>query len=288
MVGSLYRKNYRETGELIQPSDAPSLSSYLLDHPDPYKPFLPLLTYSSNPEDPIPLLTSSVLASLISTAQMKFPKSTPKTDEALPKLYKYLAGLTKSQDSGLQDIAVQAYSTVLRTKKSRELFWKQRDETITPLMDILRAAAGAGKDTDSTLWSGGASVRSATEAGLGGGVGLQLLYHVLLVIWQLSFEGSLIGKELEKWVSPIHCSYTLLISISENTRSSLYTHISYASRQKKRQPACFFLQSSTSSHPAPTAPSSSQSQCLSAYQTSFRTSKAAILPTPTFWRILKH
>ena len=65
-------------------------------------------------------------------------------------------------------------------------------------MEILRTASGAGKDTDSTLWSGGASIRTATDAGLGGGVGLQVLYHVLLVLWQLSYEGSLVGKGLEE------------------------------------------------------------------------------------------
>ena len=93
---------------------------------------------------------------------------------------------------------MQEYSSLLRTKKARELFWSQREETIAPLIDILRGAAGAGKDSDSTLWSGGASIRSATDAGLSGGVGLQLLYHVLLTIWQLSFEASLVGRGLEK------------------------------------------------------------------------------------------
>lgn len=178
--------------------DVPDLASTLLDHQDPYKPFLPLLAHSTNPDDPIPLLTSSVLATLISSAQTKFPKSTPKTDEALPKLYNYLSGLTKSQDSGLQDLAVQEYSAVLRTKKSRELFWKQRKDTVAPLLEILRTAAGAGKDSESTLWSGAMSIRSATEAGIGGAIGLQLLYHILLVIWQLSFEGALIGKGLQE------------------------------------------------------------------------------------------
>lgn len=110
--------------------------------------------------------------------------------------------MTKSQDPGLQDIAVQEYSTLLRTKKARELFWSQHAETVNPLIDILRLAAGAGKDSDSTMWSGGASIRTATEAGLSGGVGLQLLYHVLLVVWQLSFEGSLIGVELEEYKYP--------------------------------------------------------------------------------------
>lgn len=179
--------------------DVPGLPAVLLQHPDPYKPFLPLLSHSTNPEDTIPLLTSSVLASILSAAQFKSPKSSPKTDEALTKLYKYLSMLTKSQDGGLQDIAVQEYSALLRTKRAREIFWDQREETVSPLIDILRAVAGAGKDSDSTLRSSGASIRSATEAGHGGGIGLQLLYHVLLAVWQLSFEGALIGKGLEQY-----------------------------------------------------------------------------------------
>ena len=93
---------------------------------------------------------------------------------------------------------MQEYSAVLRTKKSRELFWKQRNETLKPLIDILRTAAGAGKDTDSTLWNSGTSARSVPEGGIAGGVGLQLLYHVLLVIWQLSFEGQLVGDGLHE------------------------------------------------------------------------------------------
>ncbi|KAI9881056.1 MAG: H(+)-transporting V1 sector ATPase subunit H [Pleopsidium flavum] len=200
-------------------NDVPSLTPFLLEHPDPYKPFLPLLSQSASLEDPIPLLTSSLLATLISSALAVSPKSTSKIDEALRKLYPYLATLAKSQDSGLQDIAVQEYSALLRTKKSRELFWKQREDTINPLIDILRSAAGAGKDTDSTLWSGGASIRSATEAGLGGGVGLQLLYHVLLVIWQLSFEGSLVGKGLEDEQEIVQL-YTQLLRLSPKEKTT--------------------------------------------------------------------
>lgn len=135
---------------------------------------------------------------MIDNAQTKSPKFSPKTEEAIVKLYSYLSGLTKSSDTNQQDIAVQQYSTVLRTKRSRELFWKQRKDTVDPLIEILRAAAGAGRDGDSTLYSGTASIR--TDTGLGGGVGLQLLYHVLLTIWQLSFEGALVGKGLEEFV----------------------------------------------------------------------------------------
>ncbi|KAA6410984.1 MAG: V-type H+-transporting ATPase subunit [Lasallia pustulata] len=203
-------------GDLI--NDVPSLPSMLLDSPDPYKPFLPLLSQSTNPEDPIPLLTSSVLTSLISSALVTSTK--PKTDEALPKLYKYLSTLTKSQDSGLQDIAVQEYSALLKTKKSRELFWKQREETVNPLVDILRAATGAASDNGSTLWNGGGgSIRSATDGGLSGGVGLQLLYHVLLVIWQLSFEGSMVGQGLEEEQEIIPL-YTHLLRLSPKEKTT--------------------------------------------------------------------
>ncbi|KAI4123697.1 MAG: hypothetical protein LQ338_005138 [Usnochroma carphineum] len=200
-------------------NDVPSLAPALFKHPSPFKPFLPLLSHSTNPEDPIPLLTSSFLANLVSAAQTDPSKPNPQINEALPQLYTYLSSLTKSQDSGLQDIAVQEYSALLRTKKARELFWKQRQDTVSPLIDILRAAAGAGRDSDSTLWSGGASIRSATEAGLGGGVGLQLLYHVLLTIWQLSFEGSLIGKDLEN-EHEILALYTQLLRLSPKEKTT--------------------------------------------------------------------
>lgn len=90
----------------------------------------------------------------------------------------------------------------MRTAKSRELFWKQRKETLDPLVDILRSAAGSGNDSDSTIFTGGSSIRNGggTESGLGGNVGIQLLYHVLLVIWQLSFEGKMVGKGLDESV----------------------------------------------------------------------------------------
>jgi V-type H+-transporting ATPase subunit H len=155
---------------------------------------MPLL---KNSDDPVPLLTSNVLTGLLSHAVVQSSKETPQLDEALPQLFSYLSTLAKSSDAGLQDISVKFYSAVLRSSKARETFWKQRQETLNPLFDILRTAGGTAKDTDSTLY-GGNSVRS--EGGLAGGVGLQLLYHVLLVIWQLSFEGELVGEGLQEWV----------------------------------------------------------------------------------------
>lgn len=173
----------------------PALAKALSGHPDPYSSFIPLLAQSNDPESPIPLLTSTVLASMIAGA----PALSDKESRALPSLFSYLSTLTKQTDGGLQDIAVLQYSALLRGKKSRQLFWDQKSETVAPLMDILRAAAGVQNgDSTSTLWNGTASVRNGPEGSLGGGVGLQLLYHVLLVFWQLSFEGSMVGEGLEE------------------------------------------------------------------------------------------
>jgi len=186
--------------KLICGVDVSTFAETLLEHPEPYRPFLPLLSHSSNPEEPIPLLTSAVLSSLIGAAQTKHPKLSPQTTKAVQEICKYLSKLSQSQDSGLQDIAVLEYSSVLRSTGSRQLFWKSRKETLGPLMEVLRTAAGASKDTDSTLWSGGTSIRSATDSVVASGVGLQLLYHVLLVVWQLSYESAAIGQELEEYV----------------------------------------------------------------------------------------
>ena len=174
----------------------PELPKALSEHSDPYSPFLPLLAQSNNPEDPIPLLASTVLANVIGAA----PNLSNKAATAVPRLLSYLSALTQVSDGGLQDIAVLQYSALLRGKKSRELFWSQRKETVGPLVRILRAAAGIDADGNSasTLWSGATTLRSGTEGSLGGGVGLQLLYHVLLVLWQLSFEAATIGNGLEE------------------------------------------------------------------------------------------
>lgn len=141
----------------------------------------------------------------MAASSLKSPKGTDTTDAALPQLFSYLSKLSKSSDSGLQDIAVLEYSALLRGKKSREMFWDQRAETVAPLVDILTSAAGitSNGDATSTLWSGAGasgagSIRGGIDGSIGGGVGLQLLYHVLLTIWQLSFEGSSVGEGLER------------------------------------------------------------------------------------------
>ncbi|KAJ5490070.1 hypothetical protein N7453_010895 [Penicillium expansum] len=161
--------------DLIQ--DVPSLANALVSHPEPYKPFLPFLQHSTNAEDPIPLLTSTFLTALVSHSLVASSKPAPRDNEALPQLYTYLSTLTKNQDSGLQDIGVQGFSELLRTSRARQIFWAQHNVS-----------------NASTL---GSSTRSV-EPGLAGGVGLQLLYRVLLVLWQLAFEGALVGEELQE------------------------------------------------------------------------------------------
>ncbi|KAF2162354.1 hypothetical protein M409DRAFT_27358 [Zasmidium cellare ATCC 36951] len=208
------------TGDLID--DIPALTDSLVKHVHPYKPFLPLLKQSNNPEDPIPLLTSSVVSSLLSHALIAQSKSTQEIDEALPKLYSYIAELAKTSDSNLQDIAVQEYSALLRTSKSRQQFWKQRKETLGPLIDVLRSATG-GKDSDSTAYNGnstGSSIRSVADSSIKiSGVGLQLLYHVLMVIWQLSFESKLVGKGLDEEHDIIPL-YTQLLRVSPKEKTT--------------------------------------------------------------------
>jgi V-type H+-transporting ATPase subunit H len=189
----------REPGRSVdQITDVPELASAILQQPEPYKIFISLLNQSNNPEDPIPLFSATFLVNLISTSLTTSPKSAQRDEDALPQLFTYLSKLVKNQDSGLQDIGVQHISQLLRTSRSKELFWKQQDDTVDPLFDILRKAVGATKDNDSTLWGGNTSIRSS-DTRFGGGVGLQLMYHVLLVLWQLSFEGELVGEGLEKY-----------------------------------------------------------------------------------------
>ncbi|KAH7369057.1 vacuolar ATP synthase subunit H [Plectosphaerella cucumerina] len=204
-------------GDLLQ--SVPSLSKSLLKSGDPYKSFLPLLAHSNNSEDPIPLLTATALTKLISASR---DESAP-TRRALPILFTYLSGLSKSTDAGLQDIAVQEYSSLLFGRSSRQQFWGQRSETIAPLIEILQSAAGIGSNGNSSasLWSGsGGNLRNTGfEGALGGGVGLQLLYHVLLVLWQMSFEAEEIGDDLNDEYDII-LLYTHLLRLSPKEKTT--------------------------------------------------------------------
>ncbi|KAK3937100.1 V-type proton ATPase subunit H [Diplogelasinospora grovesii] len=199
---------------------APALSKALFQTGDPYRHFLPLLAHSTNPDDPIPLLTAIVLVRLMASSRDESPAT---IDKALPTLFSYLSSLTKNSDAGLQDIGVQEYSSLLYGHASRQQFWAQRSETVGPLIDILRTAAGVGGngDASASLWSGTtATMRSgAFEGSLGGGVGLQLLYHVLLVLWQLSFGAADVGDDLNEEYD-IVLLYTQLLRLSPKEKTT--------------------------------------------------------------------
>lgn len=140
------------------------------------------------------------MSSLLSHAIIETPKHNSAIDDAVEQLFTYVATLAQSNDAGLQDIAMQEYSSVLQSDKARKTFWTKRQQTLKPLFDILQAAVGGNDFDSSTLRSGMGSIRSNADSlmGVGGGVGLQLLYHVLLVIWQLSFQGRAVGKSLDE------------------------------------------------------------------------------------------
>ncbi|KAJ5893992.1 hypothetical protein N7495_005683 [Penicillium taxi] len=206
--------------DLIQ--DVPSLADALISHPEPYKSFLQFLQPTNT--DPIPLLASTFLTTLVSHSLVASTKSAPRDEEALPQLYIFLSTLTKNQDSAVQDIGVQGFSELLRKKSSREIFWNHRKETLDPLIETLRAAAG-GKDNVS---NSGASISGAStpapstrgiESGLAGGIGLQLLYRVLLVVWQLTFESALVGEELQESYEIIQL-YTQLLRMSPKEKTT--------------------------------------------------------------------
>ncbi|RCI07891.1 hypothetical protein L249_5853 [Ophiocordyceps polyrhachis-furcata BCC 54312] len=211
----------------------PSLANALLDNPDPYQHFLPLLR-STAPEDPVPLLAAHALTDLVSLAR---DESTA-TRQALPVILSYLAGLAKSSDAGLQDISVQECSSLLYGHVSRQQFWKQRSETVAPLIAILQAAAGidANENASANLWSGTSTVRTAGfDGSFGGGVGLQLLYHVLLVMWQLSFEADDIGDELndEYDIVPLYTHLLRLSPKEKTTRLMLSTLYNLLQKNQK-------------------------------------------------------
>lgn len=197
----------------------PSLSKALFKSGDPYKHFLPLLAHSSSAEDPIPLLTSTVLTSLMASSR---DESTATVKKALPHLFSYLSSLTKNSDAGLQDIGVLEYSSLLYGSASRRQFWAQRSETVAPLVEILQKACGVSNgDVSASLWSGTTGISRGTESdgSLGGGVGLQLLYHVLLVLWQLSFEGEEVGDELNDEYDVV-LLYTQLLRLSPKEKTT--------------------------------------------------------------------
>ncbi|PHH53280.1 V-type proton ATPase subunit H [Ceratocystis fimbriata CBS 114723] len=197
----------------------PNFAFSLFKAGNPCPTLLGLLAHSNNSEDTIPLLASTVLTTIIASTR---DQSAVTLKDALPVLLTYLSGLAKNQDSGLQAVAVQQYSSLLYGQAPRQEFWAHRSETVEPLINILRTAAGVGANGNSSvsMWSGVSSGRSAGVDGfINGGVGLQLLYHVLLVLWQLSFEAEEIGDDLDDEYDII-VLYTQLLKVSPKEKTT--------------------------------------------------------------------
>ncbi|KAF1816986.1 vacuolar ATP synthase subunit H [Eremomyces bilateralis CBS 781.70] len=201
-------------GDVLE--DVPEFAETLIKHPDPYAHLLPFLKQPSNLEEPIALLASTLITRLLSPAIDT--KGAPKVSETLPVVYKYLSSLSKTSDAGLQDIAVQHYTNLLKNTASRKIFWDLRSETVAPLFEILKTAGGAAsKDSSSIL--------STPTAASVGGVSLQLLYHVLFVIWKLSFDGETLGDGLddEYDLIPLYVSLVRISPKEKTTRLLLAT-----------------------------------------------------------------
>lgn len=159
-----------------------------------------MLSLLSHTDEATPLLSSSVLTTILTASLRASNKATPDARAALPELYRFLAGLTKSSDVHLQDIAIQSYVSLLRSSYARTTFWELEGETVAPIVKILETAGGQnGNSNDRSGALGG------NPAAAQGNVGLQLLYHVLLVIWELTFE-EVVAEEINPWVTPTHLS----------------------------------------------------------------------------------
>lgn len=168
----------------------------LLNSGDPYRSLRPLLNHSSTPDDPIRLLASTVMTGIMGATR----DTSKATVRVLTDLLPHLSEQVKGGDASKQDIAVQQYSQVLSTPGLRGQFWEQKDDTVRPMIDILGSAAGLGtQNPSSSLWSNsGNNGTGGPESQVGSGVGIQLLYHVLFAVWQLSFDSEKIGDDLNE------------------------------------------------------------------------------------------
>lgn len=172
------------------------------------------------------------------------------TVRVLADLQPYLSEQLRGSDASKQDIAVQQITHVLSTPGLRVHFWRQRDETIKPMIDILKSAAGLGtQSSSSSLWNSSANGRSAGDGQLGAGVGIQLLYHVLFAVWQISFDADKIGDDLNEYVTweALEALLTSLLTTLAlaNTTSSSFTRSSSKFLRRRRSPGSLSPRSET-------------------------------------------
>ena len=141
----------------------------------------------------IPVLSAAILTPLIASslaAASSSAKLSPTVKDALPKFYRYLAGVSGAAERDQQDLAVQAYVALLRTPYARATFWDMAEETMGPLVKLVGDTARG-----TTAAQGNAASNNGVVQG---GVPLQLVYHVLLVVWQLTFD-TVVAEEINKY-----------------------------------------------------------------------------------------
>ncbi|KAA8893278.1 armadillo-type protein [Sphaerosporella brunnea] len=179
------------TGDLLE--DVPdSFADALLSLPKPFELLLSLLEGHSDPV--IPVLTAAILTPLLAKSLSRSSKISPAFKDALPKFFRYLASITKSPEREQQDLAIQSYVALLRTPYARETFWDIKEETMTPLAQLIEETAGG------TAGGERAAGTTNTVAGIvQGGVPLQLVYHVLLAVWELTFDDTVAEELNEKY-----------------------------------------------------------------------------------------
>jgi V-type H+-transporting ATPase subunit H len=164
-------------------------------------PFALLLAQLEDTENPIPLLARAVLTTLLAAALAKTANPDDETRHALAKFYHRLATVTRGADQHEQDLAIQAYVALLRTAVAKDAFWQMREETMNPLVRILEASA-TGSGSVGSVERGSLTGNSNVVQG---GVPLQLLYHVLLVVWELSFEEE-VAEDINAYDPPLRIS----------------------------------------------------------------------------------
>ena len=173
--------------------EVPSFAQSLLALKDPFELLLSLLEGSTDPV--IPVLSSAIITPLLSLSLAK-NKLTPAVTDAVSKFYHYLSAVSKAEERDQQDLAIQAYVALLRTPYAREAFWDMKEETMPPLVGLLQETAGG------TASDRGDSATGVPVGIVQGGVPLQLVYHVLLVVWQLTFDET-VAEEINEYAYPL-------------------------------------------------------------------------------------
>jgi V-type H+-transporting ATPase subunit H len=139
-------------------------------------------------DEQIHLLSAKTLVVLMSIKEA--------SNDHVASLFSFLSSkLASSPNSNLQDIAVQSYGLLLRTKPHRSIFWNQHSQNVPPLLKILSTSKGS----------------------------LQLQYHTLIIFWLISFEATPCAEAVTKYDLT-----SILLDITKNAVKEKITRVSTA------------------------------------------------------------